>query len=263
MARGPKKHLKRLNAPKHWMLAKMGGIFAPRPAGGPHKLRECLPLVLILRNRLKYALNAKEVVSITVRKLVKVDGKVRTDPRFPAGLMDVISLEKTNENFRLVYDVKGRFSMVPLTKEDAKWKLCKITAIRVGPNKVPLATTHDGRTLRYVDPLIKVNDTIKLDLETNKVLEIIKFDVGQLVLITSGRNRGRVGVLQSREQHPGSFEIIYVKDSVGHLFATRLAAAFVIGNDTTPAIKLPKGRGIKLSIIEEKAKKAKRAANRK
>ena len=27
MPRGPKKHLKRLNAPKHWMLDKLGGIF--------------------------------------------------------------------------------------------------------------------------------------------------------------------------------------------------------------------------------------------
>lgn len=27
MPRGPKKHLKRLNAPKHWMLDKLGGVF--------------------------------------------------------------------------------------------------------------------------------------------------------------------------------------------------------------------------------------------
>ena len=27
MARGIKKHLKRLNAPKHWMLDKLGGVF--------------------------------------------------------------------------------------------------------------------------------------------------------------------------------------------------------------------------------------------
>lgn len=27
MARGPKKHLKRLKAPKHWMLDKLGGVF--------------------------------------------------------------------------------------------------------------------------------------------------------------------------------------------------------------------------------------------
>ena len=27
MVRGPKKHMKRLNAPKHWMLDKLGGVF--------------------------------------------------------------------------------------------------------------------------------------------------------------------------------------------------------------------------------------------
>jgi hypothetical protein len=26
-ARGPKKHLKRLNAPRHWLLSKMDGIW--------------------------------------------------------------------------------------------------------------------------------------------------------------------------------------------------------------------------------------------
>ncbi|KAG0205164.1 serine/threonine protein kinase, partial [Mortierella sp. GBA30] len=74
-ARGPKKHLKRLNAPKHWMLDKLTGTYAPRPTAGPHKLRECLPLVILMRNRLKYALNGKEVQSILMQRLVKVDGK--------------------------------------------------------------------------------------------------------------------------------------------------------------------------------------------
>jgi len=263
MARGPKKHLKRLNAPKHWMLDKLGGIWAPRPSTGPHKLRECFPVILILRQRLKYALNAKEVLSITMRKMIKVDGKVRTDPRFPAGLMDVISIEKTGENFRLLYDVKGRFALTPLEKKDVGFKLCKVMAVRTGPKKVPLLITHDGRTIRYPDPLIKANDTIKLDLNTGKIVDVYKFDVGQILMITSGRNRGRVGVLQSREPHPGSFEIIHVKDSNGKEFATRLSACFIIGNENRPAINLPKGKGLKLSILEEKALKEKRQKTRK
>ncbi|KAF9196133.1 40S ribosomal protein S4, partial [Haplosporangium sp. Z 27] len=118
-ARGPKKHLKRLNAPKHWMLDKLTGTYAPRPTAGPHKLRECLPLVILLRNRLKYALNGKEVQSILMQRLVKVDGKVRTDSTFPAGFMDAISIEKTGENFRLVYDTKGRFTVHRITAEEA------------------------------------------------------------------------------------------------------------------------------------------------
>ena len=34
---------------------------------------------------LKYALNAREVKSIVMQRLIKVDGKVRTDPTYPAG----------------------------------------------------------------------------------------------------------------------------------------------------------------------------------
>ena len=55
MARGPKKHLKRINTPRSWLLSKMGGIYATRPSQGPHKLRECLPLSIIIRFILIYS----------------------------------------------------------------------------------------------------------------------------------------------------------------------------------------------------------------
>lgn len=69
------------------MLDKLGGVFAPRPSTGPHKLRESLPLLIFLRNRLKYALTGAEVTKIVMQRLIKVDGKVRTDPNYPAGFM--------------------------------------------------------------------------------------------------------------------------------------------------------------------------------
>ncbi len=37
MARGPKKHLKRLSAPKGWLLSKLGGIRKEKKKG-PHRL---------------------------------------------------------------------------------------------------------------------------------------------------------------------------------------------------------------------------------
>lgn len=40
-------------------------------------------------------------------------------------------------------------------------------------------------------------------------------------MITGGRNTGRVGVVGHRERHPGSFDIVHVKDAAGHSFATR------------------------------------------
>ena len=35
-------------------------------------------------------------------------------------ISDVISIDKTNENFRLLYDVKGRFTVHRIQKEEAK-----------------------------------------------------------------------------------------------------------------------------------------------
>ena len=48
-------------------------------------------------------------------------------------------------------------------------------------------------------------------------------------MITGGANSGRVGTIMSRERHQGSFDIVHIKDSNGHTFATRLAYVFVIG----------------------------------
>jgi|Transcript_15320 small subunit ribosomal protein S4e len=99
MARGPKKHLKRINAPHHWMLSKLGGTWAPRPSPGPHKLRECMPLVILLRNRLRYALNYREAMMIVKDKagLIKIDGKSRSDIRYPIGFQDVVTIERTDD----------------------------------------------------------------------------------------------------------------------------------------------------------------------
>jgi len=264
--RGIRKHLKRLHAPKHWMLDKLGGTWAPRPSTGPHKLRECLPLCLILRNRLKYALTRREVIMIVNRRLVKVDHKIRTDTNYPAGFQDVISINKTDEQFRLLYDTKGRFVLHRITPEEANYKLCRVVKVGRGAKStigrmpglfgqagaIPYVITHDGRTVRFADPAVKPNDSIKLDLTTGKAIGHLKFDVGQLVMITRGANIGRVGTIVSREKHPGSFDIVHVRDRRGHNFATRLTNVFVIGDSSKPEISLPKGKGVKLSSIEQR-----------
>jgi len=235
------------------MLGKMDGIWAPRPSTGPHKLQECLPLVLILRNRLKYAINAAEVTSICMEKLLKVDGKVRTDPCYPAGFMDVVSIERSNDTFRLLYDTKGRFILHPIKADEAAFKLCRVQKLEVSKKNIPFIVTHDGRTIRYPDPLIKVNDTVKVDLATGKVTEFIKFNIGTTCMIQRGGNAGRVGVIQFVEKHPGSFDIVQIKDAAGHTFATRLKNVFVIGEEAKPWVSIPKGKGVKLTILEERA----------
>jgi len=234
------------------MLDKISGKWAPRPNSGPHKLRECLPLIILLRNRLKYALTAREVSYILKQRLIQVDGKIRTDPHFPAGFMDVITIEKTNEIFRLLYDTKGRFSIQRVTPVEAKFKLVRVQRLIRTQGNIPVLTTNDGRTIRYPDPDIKPHDSVKIDIETGKILERYPFEAGNLVMAIGGHNIGRVGVVISRERHPGSVDIVHIKDAVGHSFATRLANVFVIGKGVKSAVSLPRNKGVRKSVLEEK-----------
>jgi len=207
---------------------------------------------------------------IVMRRLVEVDGKARTDCNYPAGLMDVIRLNKVNEVFRVLYDVKGRYVLHELKDaKEAGMKLCRVTSVSkakkgtIGHNPfqagqagtIPFLVTHDGRTIRYPDPLIKKNDTISLDLKTGKIIGHVKFDVGHLAMVTKGANIGRVGVITSKEKHPGSFDIVHLKDKKNVPFATRSSNVFVIGDSEKAWISLPKAKGQKSTILEERSER--------
>lgn len=266
MARGPKRHLKRLFAPKEWMLSKLSGIFAPRPRAGPHKLRECMPLSVILRNRLKYALNGREARMILRQKLVNVDGRPRTDPKYPAGFQDVIEIPKTEEKFRVLYDQKGRFTLKDIQNEsEASIKLCRVQNIYTATGRVPVVVTHDGRRIRYPAQGLQRGDTAIVNIASGKIQSSIKLRKGAEVMLVGGANRGRVGKAVNLERHPGGFGIAHVQDANGNEFATRISNLFVIGRDAENiAIALPKASGIKVNVVDERNAKlaARSEANR-
>ena len=250
--RGPRKHLKRISAPKHWLLSKVGGIWTTKPSQGPHKLRESIPLNILLRNKLKLALNAREAKLIVQSKdgNIAIDGKVRKDPKYPVGFMDVITLVKPKTNYRLLYDCKGRFGLVKISPSESEFKLCKVKRRGMGPKGIPYVVTHDGRTLRFPHPLIKRDDTVKLNLRTNEIITYYKYEIGAKVMITGGNNIGRVGTIIKVEKHDGSYEIVYVKDENGLEFSTRLTNVYVIGTKS-PEIALLKNHNY-LNIIQER-----------
>lgn len=85
--------------------------------------------------------------------------------------------------------------------------------------------------IRYPDPAIKVNDTVKIELATGKITDFIGFDTAVIAMVTGGRNMGRVGVITHRERHDGGFNIVHIKDAIDNTFATRETNVFVIGKE--------------------------------
>ena len=253
MPRGPKRHLKRLFAPKDWMLSKLTGVFAPRPRAGPHKLRECMPLAVILRNRLKYALNGRETQMILRQKLVNVDSRPRMDPKYPAGFQDVIEIPRTNERFRIMYDHKGRFTLVNVGEAESKIKLCRVQNVFTAHGRIPTVVTHDGRRIRYPTVDLKRGDTVVVDHKSNKITSSIKLKKDAVVMLVGGANRGRIGRAVALERHPGSFGIAHVVDEAGNEFATRITNLFVIGKSMKNIpVTLPKAKGIVQNPIIER-----------
>ena len=98
---------------------------------------------------------------------------------------------------------------------------------------------------------MQVNDTVMLDLETGKVTDFCKFDVGNVVMCTGGANCGRVGTVQHREKHKGALDMVHVVDQAGNTFVTRISNVFVIGKGSKALVSLPKGRGVRKTIIQE------------
>eukprot|EP00760_Papus_ankaliazontas_P035642 PhM_4_TR7949/c0_g1_i2/m.7110/K02987/RP-S4e, RPS4; small subunit ribosomal protein S4e len=266
MARGPKKHLKRLYAPSSWMLSKLKGVYAPRPRAGPHKLRECIPLVVLLRNRLKLALNARESSFILKKRNVKVDNRIRTDPKYPCGFMDVVSIPKTKDLYRILLDSKGRFAMVRIDEAESNMKLCKVVKRQTLTNRTPAIVTHDGRTIRYADPSIAAGDSVVLDTAENKIRSFIKFRAGALAMTTGGKNMGRVGTVVDVERHPGAFNIVHIRDAADNTFATRESNVFIVGNEES-LVTLPRDQGVRKNVLYERelrlenAEKAKKKAS--
>ncbi|KAI5184584.1 small subunit ribosomal protein S4e [Nematocida homosporus] len=251
MVRGPRKHLKRLNAPRSWMLDKLGGAFAPRSRCGPHQLTASLPLCLIIRRKLSFAKNTKEIDYILRSRMVKVDGKPRLDKKYPAGFMDVISIPKIKSHYRLLYNVKRKFCLKQITEEESKFKLCKVVAKRMENKGILTIHTGDGRTIKYADPDIKIGDTIKFNLDTQEMEEFYSFGTGMTGYAFRGKNMGCVGIIREIKSHVSGFLMLNMEDLNGRMFITRADNVMVIGQNGESLISLPDDMGIKPSKMVE------------
>lgn len=97
-----------------------------------------------------------------------------------------------------------------------------------------------------------------VDIESGKIRDFVKFEVGNLAIVTGGQNGGRVGIVLNTEKHPGSHTIVHMRDAAGNEFATRKDNVFVIGKGNKPLVSLPKAKGVRLSILQEQAARMQR-----
>ena len=231
------KHLKRLNAPRTLRLNRKERIWTIRASPGPHALEKSIPLGLIIRDYLKLADTAKEAKKIISNGEVLVDGIQRKNYKFPCGLMDVISITKLKKDFRVIFDQRGKLTLVPIQSKDASWKLCRIENKNIiKGNKIQL-NLHDGRNTIIKKDEYKTGDVLKISFKDKKISEIYKFEKGTVSIITGGTHIGEIANIQELEKIQSSKPNL-VKMKGNTEFSTLQNYVFPIGKNK-PVIELP------------------------
>lgn len=231
-----KNHLFRLNVPKTWPIKKKEHKFIMKSMPGPHSLQTSMPLAVLLKELSSYANTTKEAKNILHNRKIKINGIVRTNPRFAVGIMDTLSIEDIKQHYRVILNKYNKFELMPIDEKEAKLKPYKIvgkTLLKKGKVQLNL---FDGTNLLVDKDIYKVGDTLVLDT-SKKIKNHLKFEKGALIYIMVGNKTSTIGKLEEIKKFKDLQPVNIVLKTKDGLVETRKEYAFVIGKDK-PIIKL-------------------------
>ncbi|MHA1218350.1 MAG: 30S ribosomal protein S4e [Candidatus Heimdallarchaeaceae archaeon] len=240
---GGKRHLKRYVVSKHIPISKKTDTYAVRPSPGPHAAYDCIPVAILLRDMFQFARNMSEVKRILYERNVVVDGRVKTNRKYPLGFMDVLSLPKMQKHYRMIYTIKKGLRAIPIDENETTEKLCQIknkTTIKDGLIQLNL---HDGRNIVLSkeednNSTYATHDTIKISLPEQKILEKFELKVGTYGFVTSGRWMGRHGAIEEISAHgTKKTKTVTLSTPDGEKIVTLYRYIFVVG-DQSPSVTI-------------------------
>ena len=229
--RGGRKHLKRIASPKAIPIHdKKTKVWITKSTSGPHPKKYAIPLGVLIRDVLKLARTAREVKQILSSRAAMVDGRVRTDEKFPVGVMDTVSFPKSGKHYRVSVDWKGRLVPLEVKEAEAASKLLKVIKKHVVPGGKINLTFHDGRNM-LSDKHVMVGDSVLVSLPDAKMKTHLKRDIGSTCLVMEGKHAGTVVKLKEILQRKGGKPSEAVVEDEKGEFVTVAKYLFVVGED--------------------------------
>ena len=231
-------HLKRLNAPDSWHIAKKTTKFITKTAPGPHNAN-AMPIAVWLRDHMQLALNMKEVKQILGQNDVIINGRPCRDPKMGIGIFDIIGLPKIGKYYRILRDKNGRHVSIEIDADAAKTRLCKITGKTIITGGKVQLNMRDGANL-LADNAYKTGDSIVLSLEPEtrfKIIDHFPFAIGNVAMIIGGKHSGKVAKIVDIVPIPGSVpnKIVLEDEATKTRFDTIAPYIYMVGRQT-PAI---------------------------
>ena len=244
--KGKSRIQKRLAAPRYWPIKRKEHVFTVASIPGPHAIKDSLPLLIIIRDILQMCKTRREAKYIITEGNIKIDGKIKRDPRSLLGLMDVLEITPLKKYYRLLPIPLHGLVLNEIEEDKKDFKLCRIenkTILKKGNIQLNL---HDGRNIviSVKDPknptedIFKTQDVLKISIPDQEIIEHLKFEEKVLTIIVAGKNLGYIGKVLDIERREGPYQNIIRVQSKDEELQTALEYAFMIGIDT-PLISLP------------------------
>ncbi len=190
---------KRLMISRSVKIPRKTFFWGASPRAGKHNRKDSMALLTALRDYLKVGDKEREITRILVNGLVKVDGRVVKDRRYPVGFMDLITIDQIGKSFRVLYDRKGGLVMGEESKENSDKKLMKVMdKSTVKGGKIQLSF-HDGQTVISENKEIKPGDVALVTLPDKNIQEVMKLQPGNKVFLTGGSHAGNVATIKKIE----------------------------------------------------------------
>jgi small subunit ribosomal protein S4e len=153
--------------------------------------------------------------------------------------MDVVNIPDTGEYFRILPDHGGKLKLLPISSEEATFKLYRITSKTTQRNGKTQLNLHDGSNIlvKTEQDNYKVNDVLKIKIPEKEIQDSIEFKEMQQVIITGGRSQGSKGTLIGFGPEPGWKKTASIRTPEGDDIRTLAKYLFVVGANS-PIIKL-------------------------
>ncbi len=218
---------KRLCAPVYWPVHRKEKKYVTSVSPGPHDKKSSIPVGIILRDVFAYAETMKEAREILGAGNVKINGKPVKKPNYPAGIMDILSLS-ADENYIVLPGSKGL--MLKRVRE-SNTRLAKVVNKKINHGNVIQLNLHNGTNIITKEKDISTGDTLLIDNGKFSIKSVVKMKKGSLVIVTKGRNRGKIGTMEkviiTKSSQPNQAVIKVKKESLEMPYDY----LFVIGTD--------------------------------
>jgi len=195
-------HLKRRSMPKTWPLQRKDKKFVA-VGSGTHKLELSLPLIVVLRDLARVLSNMNEAKKLLKEDAVEINGKIIKEIKTNVGLLDRIHIKKLDKSYSIHMTDKGKLCAIEISKAKIDTKPCKIIGKKILKRAKVQVNCDDGRNFlmeHTKSANFKVGDTLIINLKSNNILRHLNLAKGAYALITSGRNSGKHGKIESIEK---------------------------------------------------------------